>query len=175
MTVLDFALVTLALIGVLAVGAAVYNRFFKVLMLREEGPILVKGGSVKATADDDWVLDASGKNFELKTNNPALNFWAVVLIQDGVRGNQMNGKIVEVDIVDAGGNAAKTDKVKFLVAGGIKVNPPNNLQANGKTLTHSGAQAYMKEVRVIVQGQPKTFTFTPAESGKLEIELRPMK
>jgi hypothetical protein len=171
--------VTIALVLIAAAGC----RYFRI-KVEDEGPIIVKNGSMTVdTADDtgqwnddgDWSNDTTGKQH-------GGDLWVLVIYKDGsfcpssgspVKPDPAHGHPVQIESTDS------NFKPKFNVAGSnpprTKVSPKNDFvrdNANHKRLQHEQAGEYIKGVKLPGGGggdQDLQCDFDPAKLNQIKI------
>jgi hypothetical protein len=178
MTPIEYVTTAAGAAAIVAVGNAIYQAIkgTGASTRGEDGPIRVKGGSVLIEGEDDWEPTTGGQDFKFKLkDNPALNFWSVRLILDGVPDGPFFGKTLDV-VMEAGGSTTTT---VCRAKGGIRVKQPGSLaidSGNTRLLKHTGTDPFIRELRLRGGVSPRDFgPFTPQESKVLQVVLQPVK
>ena len=174
MTLFEIGTYAFAAFGV---AAAVYLILQKISRKRitEDGPIRVKGGSIKIENDDaDWELDDSEGHNEFRYAGRPKG-WKVKVLKNGSVCNGSNDKparrvILEV-VRDGGGNDGD---VEFRANGTVRViDEKKRFTTSGKTLNDQSKGARVKKVILKRRGQ-SDLECNFEESDEYYVELQPL-
>jgi hypothetical protein len=172
MTLLQAVTYSFALVGAASVSY-ILCRFRTTVA--EDGPIRVRGGSVRIENDQyDWEKDDSDGDNEFHYKGRPNRWWVKVLKNGAVCGtiNGIEARRVELDIGRTGGG--NDGQVKFRPNGAVRVSDDENrFQIYGKTLVDASAGARVKKVTVRkLDGKKEECTFDVTDTYL--IELKPL-